>query len=415
LALGVVLLSRPGFAQLPLPSQPAAPRLLPPAVAATSAPQPAPRTAPPVALPADVQTASSQEQPTAKRGDPNVVLPHREVRFRVEPSAIVLRQLPAGWQLWAGGVMFKDFGANGQAAQDALAAVRGLRPTEWAVIGGARPVVEYGLTNGEAPPWTASPRTQYPVDLPSVRAEPVRGAWVVADDANILLNFGPDRAGAEQAAAVAKRYGFNRIGFVGNPTPVFTFFFAVTAPPTNRPAAADPFAALVRASQEQTLARTAVDVPGVGLVGSRLAFDRGKIEVRKESTDWVLAVGPDVLARFGYSELAARDALRVVADGRYTEFCRVGGLTFFLANGLPPARVPFAAQNTRFDPARLTVQKSGTEWAVAEGGRVFWTAASADEAEQMRTVIRAYGFDHTCLVGPPTKSGLRFLAKTGGR
>jgi hypothetical protein len=281
------------------------------------------------------------------------------------------------------------------------------------VIGGTRPVVEYGLTNGEAPKWSTSPRAQFPIDLKTVRAEPVRGAWVLADDANILLNFGPDRAGAEQAAAVAKRYGFNRVGLVGQPVPQMAFFFAMNAPVTAKPATADALAAIVRASQEQNLTRTAVDVPGVGLVGERLTFDRNKLDVRKDRADWVLASGPDVLARFGYSELAARDALRVVVDGRFTEFCKVGGLTFLLTNGQPPTRVPFAAQGARFEPRLLAAREVGGVWGVYEGtGRLLYPAESVAEAETMVKVIRAYGFDQTCLVGSP-KAGLRFLAKTG--
>ena len=256
-------------------------------------------------------------------------------------------------------------------------------------------------------------RHALPVDLKTLRPEPVRGAWVVRDGANILLNFGPNRADAEQAAAVAKRYGFNRVGYVGSPAPSSAYFF--TGPTVDaKPAANDAFAALAAASQEASLTRTGVDVPGLGYVGERVAIDPRRAEVRKDRGEWVLASGPDVLARFGYSELTARDALRVVQDGRFTDFCRVGGLTFFLAGGQPPTRVPFAAQGTHFDPAHLQVRELTGAWGVYEAnGRRVLLAASKDEAELQLRVVRGYHFDQVCQVGTSPKASLRFLAKTG--
>src|SRR5690606_921243 len=112
-----------------------------------------------------------------------------------------------------------------RAAEDAKQIVRDLRPTEWGTIGQKRTVVEYGLTNGEAPTWTPHPKWSLRIDLASVRAEQVRGAWVMRDDANIFLNFGTEQVEAEQASLVCRRYGFNHIGLVGFPTPLMSYFY----------------------------------------------------------------------------------------------------------------------------------------------------------------------------------------------
>lgn len=255
-----------------------------------------------------------------------------------------------------------------------------------------------------------------PVDLKEVRADSVRGAWVLRDAGNILLNFGPDRAGAEQAAAVCRRYGFNRVGLVGFPAPKFAYLFAAPVAGADRPAGADPSAALVAAAQEQHLTRTGVPVPGAGFVGERLVIDHRKAEVRKDRSEWVLAHGPDVLVRFGASEWAARDALKVVQDLRATEFCTVAGVTFLLVNGAAPTRVPFAAQGSRFSPAGLQVRPADARFAVYDGaGRQLFVVGTKEEGEQLVQVIRAFQFDQTAQVGLSPRASLRFLAKTGGR
>src|SRR5207237_1421018 len=84
--------------------------------------------------------------------------------------------------------------------------------------------------------------------------------------------------------------------------------------------------------------------------------DPRKVEARKDGSEWVVAAGADVLGRYGPTEWAAREAVRTIQDLRVNEFCTVGsaGLTFFLADGKAPTRVPFNAQGRRFDPGALS-------------------------------------------------------------
>lgn len=407
--LGVVLLAQPLSAQVPVPPQP------------PQAPQTPVTPGEPRPLPPNFNPAPPRQQPTEVQGpfpqpDPTVQLPTRENLRPFDHVTATVRRQNESWQLWAGPTLMRDFGQNRVAAEEALRTIRELRPTEWATIGAARPVVDYALTNGEPAKWAPNPKWSVPLDLKSVRALNVRGAWVVQDDDNILLNFGTDKAGAEQAAAVARRYGFNRVGMVGFPTPVMAYFYAapVLAQQNKGP---DPTAALARVAQEGQLTRTGVAVPGVGFVGERLVIDPRKVEVRKDRGEFVLAHGPDVLARFGQSEWAARDAQKVVKDCRFTEYCTVGpGATFFLVNGAAPTRVPFSVQGTKFDPQQVKVRPTDGHWGVFEaGGRMLFPAASKEEADQLVRVVHAYQFDQLCQVGLSPRASLKFLARTGGR
>ena len=132
----------------------------------------------------------------------------------------ILKRLGGSWQVWAGQRLVRDFGNDETSAKDVARLLRELHPTEWARIGSPRPVVEYGLINGRPPVVGGFPKMTTPIDLRAVRVEAVKGVWCLRDDDNILFNFGTRRADAEQALAVVRKYGFNRIGLAAYPNPV---------------------------------------------------------------------------------------------------------------------------------------------------------------------------------------------------
>jgi hypothetical protein len=328
----------------------------------------------------------------------------------IDPTAVTVRRVNTGWQVWAGRRLFKDLPGEADGPEVARV-IRELRPTEWAAIGSPRPVVEYGLINGRPPIAGGFPKMIVPIDLATVRVEPVKGVWCVRDGDSILFNFGFARADAEQALAVVRKYGFNRVGVVGTPAaPALTYLFAtLEAEKVPRPAGG----ALTAAAQENALTRTGIPVPGVGYVGEMVRIDPRKVEVRREGPEWVVVSGPEVLARLGAGEWLARDAARLIQEGRFTEFCKFGsaGLTFFLVNGRAPTRVPFAAQGRRFNPAELKAQPINGRWAVTESGRHLFDVSGPDEGEQLIRLLRHFQFDQACQLGSSPRASLRFLAR----
>lgn len=346
-------------------------------------------------------------------------LPREEGRFKLDVNALQIRRLSENTQIIGGMGLFRDFGKFDKEAEDVVRMLRTMRPQEWATIGGPRPIVEYGLRNGKATDVNPMPRWCLPVDPMSVKTQQVRGVWVVRDEANILLNFGSQRGEAEQATAVIKRYQFNRLGLVGFPNAVFSFLYAVPAE-FDKSLKMDANAMLNAASQEQQLIRTGIPVPGIGFVGEKIAIDPKKVEVRKDRNDVVLAHGTEILGRFGVNDWVARDALRLIQDCRFTEYCTFGqaGVSFFLVNGRAPTRVPFFAQGVKFDAKNLKARNTeGNRWGLFEPtGRMIFPAATQQEAEQLLRLIQTYQFDTYCTAGgSSTSPGLRFLAQTGGR
>lgn len=351
---------------------------------------------------------------------PEVKLPQKESLARIDANSLSARRSSDRWVVGNGLSVVRDFGTSRDDADEFVRVLRELRPTEWGTVGTNRVVVEYALTSGAAAVPAFAPKNCVSIDLASVRTEQVRGVTVVRDDQAILLNFGQAREDAEQAVAVIRKYRFNRLGQVGPVGGGATFLFAqeVAANKLKQPSQlTGAYAQLASAMEEQKLTRTGIELDGgKAAVGERVVIDPKAVELKRDRGDWKLVHGTDVLATFGPSEWSGRDALKLVQDQRFTEFCKFNAeVTFFLINGQPPTRVPFAVQATRFDRDNLKVKlASGGKYGLYEGqGRLVFACDTEKEAEQLLKVIHQYGFDTSCQMGLGAKSSLRFLAKSG--
>ncbi len=419
------LLPIPPLPNTPAPVFPAPPALLPPLLPKPPGPlvPVAPSIVPPVAnAPGSPATELPRPAP----------LPQAEQKIAMSATDVTVKRVAGGWEVWAGQKVLRNCGDNETNARDMVRVLRDLRPTEWVAIGGAKPVIEYGLTNGRPAvagvqveakdagnvaqaggPMMAGTAAKFvqPIDLRTTRVEAIRGVWCVRDDNNILFNFGTDKGGADQASAVIQKYGFNRVGVVGTPAqPTMSYLFVSLDQPPKQLGGA-----MMLNAQIDALTRTGIPIPGVGFTGEMIKIDPRKVEARKDGAEWVVAFGSEVLGRFGPTEWAAREAARTVQDARFTEFCKLGGtsgLTFFLTKGKPPERAPFNAQGRNFDATALKVQQINQKWAVTDAGKHLFDVGSAAEGETVVRVLKAYGFDQTAhLTAGGAKGGITFLVK----
>ncbi len=394
-----------------------------------AAPNPGFTPPPPTTQPVVNVYAPPPGQPQTQPGEPGklpttlapeVVLPQKETVGRIDANSMSVRRQNDHWVVMNGLTTVRDFGTSREEADEFVKVLRELRPTDWGTVGTSRVVVEYALTNGAAAVPAFSPKTSVTIDLASLRAEQVRGVHVVRDDQNILLNFGSAKEDAEQALAVIRKYKFNRLGQVGPVGVGATFLFAQELPATNKAQApktqlTGAYAQLAAAMEEQKLTRTGIEVGG-GVAGEKFTIDPKAVELKRDKADWKLVHGADVIANFGPSEWTGRDAMKLVQDQRFTEFCRFNAeVSFFLVNGQAPTRVPFAVQATRFDRDTLTIKTaSGGKFGLYEGqGRQVFVCDTEKEAEQLVKLLKQYGFDTCCQIGLGAKSSLKFLAKSG--
>lgn len=341
-------------------------------------------------------------------------LPSPEQKTLLDVGSVTLKRTNGSWQVWAGPRVFKDTGSDETGARDIVRVLRELHPTEWVSLGSPHPVVEYGLINGRPANIGGFPRMIVPIDLRTVRAQMIRGVWCVRDDGNILFNFGADKTDADQAVAVIRKYGFNRVGLVGGSirTPAMTYLFVAPDSDGAPPPAVNP---LVAAAQENALTRTGIPVPGVGYIGEMVKFDPRKVTSHREPNgEWVVTDGQNILARCGTWEWTARQVVRTIQDGRFTEFCTVGsvGITFFLVNGKAPTQIPLVVQNRRFDLGTVKAQKVGERWIITENDRHLFDVSGPDEGEAIVRLLRHFRFDQICQIGTPPQTGVMFMARS---
>lgn len=402
----------------------------------TQPPGPFPLATTPPAQQPLITGMQSQQNPIAQPQE--ITLPRPENKISLRSGDISIKRLNNHWQLWVGQRMLRDFGDREMDARDAFRVYQDIRPTEWVTIGSGKPYAEYGLFNGRSQMAAATPnpaapnnslpigtmggdrpvvtgagaRQVLPIDLRTARLEAVRGVWCLRDDYNIHINFGLNKADGEQTLAAIRKYGFNRLGIVGNPTPAMTYLFAAADTGVAMPKG--PFVQANLQLQIDNLSPVGIPVAGLGYVGEMVRFDPQKLELRKDGSDYVIVAGSEILGRYGASEWIARDALRAIQDSRFTEFCKMGsaGITFFLADGRAPTRVPFSAQGRQFDLNSLKVRKNGEHWAVTDNGRYLFDCASPEEGDTLIRVMQFYQFDQLCHIGPTTKLGVSFFART---
>jgi hypothetical protein len=367
------------------------------------------------------------------------------------------------WRITAGGVTLKEFGRRETEAREALRLIRDLHLNAYASIGSPNPVMEYWLSNGQAPHPPLIPGLRvYPFNAANLRVEEAQGQWCLYDGQRVLFNFGTRADDARQALAVIRKYGFSEVGVVGQASPAMLVFLSrpgeagvPTLPTTNTrlsrtSAVHDPshnpaqpadknkegmntlippaFPPLRSASTPPRGSWQSQDVfsrrtpnggmPGLNDLSERVPFDWRQAQVRRDGNDWVLAVGGYVLGNFGPSEQSARVALTATHYYRFTEYCTLGGpqgahFSYFLSNGQPPRGPMLGLHGETFQPDKLEVKKVDKDWALVSGKKpLFRFADKQEEAKEALGVIQRHRFDSVYHIGTADDQGMTFLVRT---
>jgi hypothetical protein len=368
-----------------------------------------------------------------------------------------------GWRIVAGGVTLKEFGRRENEARDALRLIRDLRLNSYASIGSPTPIMEYWLSNGQAPQSILIPGLRvYPFDPANLRVEEAQGQWCLYDGQRVLFNFGTRADDARQALAVIRKYGFTEVGVVGQANPAMLLFLSrpgeagvPTLPashvrgsratpmqnPSHNPAQANakgkegmntlispalpPLRPASKPPQGGWLSRDFFGrrppsgaTPGLNDLSERVPFDWRQAQVRREGNDWVLGVGGYVLANFGPNEQAARVALTATHYYRFTEYCTLGGpqglhFAYFLSNGQAPRGPMLGLHGESFQPEKLEVKRLDKEWAIVAGKQpLFHFGDKQEEAKEALGVIQRNRFDSIYRIGATEDHGLTFLVRT---
>jgi hypothetical protein len=381
-----------------------------------------------------------------------------------DPNQTELRWQDNRWQLMAGTVFLKDFGRHEAEGRNVLRIVRELRLNTLTTLGFPRPIMEYWLSNGEAPRGTASGLHTVPIDPATLVAEQLQGQWCIRDGNRILFNFGQQGDVCRQGLAAIQRYGFTQIGFVGQVSPVMLVFLATppTAPPVTpvnnpvtqvnnvvqnsnrfpdvrfpRPPGNSGQDSNSVASRQQPGAMPVVPSqplngpPGMPLsppgaiapggfrlpgteAADHVAIDGRQLQVRRDGNDWKLAMGNYTVANFGSSQAEAQLAQAALRHYRCTEQVFIGGphsgFSYFLTDGQAPYGASFASNAVAFRPESLQVRQLGTSYVLHDGNQVVLSFGDRmNEAQQALQAIQKYRFDRFSTFGQGDHSMMMFM------
>ncbi len=445
----------------PSPLSPSAPILVGPRSAFSDRPAPVPTSGPRgVAAP---PSSASAEGPALAENLRNF-----------DPDAVRLQWSSHHWQLSAGGQVLKDFGPREQEARQALRLIRSLHLSQYGIVGGVGPVMEYWLVDGQAPHAFAPGLRILPLVPAGLRVEQVQGQWCLRDAQRVLFNFGQQAAEAQQALAVVRKYGFTQIGVLGPGAPAMMVFLGRSGvnPQAGLPGTQGPGATpsrrleaphFPRQSRAPELPKEAngnsggpkldglvtpalqpLATPGHGLahanerdeqgaawrgephfghslggaqkVGAsaeRTPFDWRRVDLRQENGDWKLASGSVVLASFGTNQHEARLALSAVRHYRFTEQWHLGSFSYYLTNGQAPRGVMLGAAAQTFQPDALAVKQVKGRYALCAGEQlVAQFGSTPDEARQLLEVIKRNRFDRLCRLGEAPGQGMTYFVRS---
>jgi hypothetical protein len=323
-----------------------------------------------------------------------------------DPMTVEVRQNNRHFQLWAGKEMLKDFGEHREHAWEARKLVTDLQLTDHGSVGTPQAVMEYWLSHGQPPPFTNASHNVVPLDAGTLRVDLSEGQYWLRDKDKQIFNFGLSAADAQLGLAVFHKYDFNELGIIGSPTPTMTYLLHDPHAKSSLPG--KPASMRVQTLPQQT-PNTALSLPVIGTVGTRVPFDPMRLEVHRAADGYHLTAGVRDLGSAGSDEYAARTVVHAAQHYPFTEYVRIGtgNFGFYLSRNQAPRGIPLGINHVAFSPQSLGVQQTGDQWRITDGKTTIAEGTGpASDAKLALGAIQHYQFNCLCDSG-----SFRFLAR----
>jgi hypothetical protein len=182
--------------------------------AATKGPSAEPDGPKPAAMPSPAAFATGRQEVADAAGKVGPASVPERIPF--DYRQVQVRHDQNDWKLAYGSHVFANFGADHQAAEQALGLFHYYRFTEQFLIGRPVPTFAYFLVAGQAP---RGLKFGFPAEAFSPEAVVVRqvaSQWMVCEGDRPLVNFGDQQADARQLAQAIQRYRFDHLCRLGN-------------------------------------------------------------------------------------------------------------------------------------------------------------------------------------------------------
>jgi hypothetical protein len=367
---------------------------------------------------------------TSVAGDPAVSTSNENL-LKFDPNLVQAERRNQHWVVAAGDLVIKDFGNDSSDAYEAARLIHTLKLNQLGKIGSPHTVMEYWLTNGQAPPLPmGSPRAQ-PLDPAGLRVEQDRnfGRWIVRNNSRVIFTSFTQEDDARQALQVIRDHGFTHVITLGQSKPAMQLFVNGAGSATFSQIAARP-------PEQTSLASGSTATSGSPIPGHSLALGQGsgsdifhgpasfsktesEITIRPASA----SQGSGIDVANHPSDLAAKfpDMLTPTTDPRLDgprhDTTAPGNLppTMGLqASEMPHRKGSMSAKPSErvpFDFRQAALRKDSNGYVLACGSQVLATFGSdQDNATRSLSMLRSYQLNEMHRVGGGQSQFAYFLA-----
>jgi hypothetical protein len=144
----------------------------------------------------------------------------------VDPAVAKAGNVGGDWKVALGTNAFLDFGANELAATRASDVIQHYHFTRQCFVRRPNASMMYWKNGVAVPPGNMAGQDCIAFHPETAQAIYVTGRWKVMDGALWLLDYGPDRTAAEDAARIIHTYALNRECFIARPHVVMQYWLA---------------------------------------------------------------------------------------------------------------------------------------------------------------------------------------------
>ncbi len=376
---------------------------------------------------------------------------------KFDPERLQVQHQKDRWVLTAGNVVVKDFGRSEQDAQEAARLIHSLNLDQLGSVGYPTPVMEYWLSNGEAPHLPLGSQHVVPLDPANLRVEanPSIGRWMLRNNARVIFSSFGSEEDARQALDVIQRHHFTHVVMVGQGGPSMQVFVSggnagkfprtasthsdehvilpVTHTETKKQEQAPTFQPKMPSPRMTPSASTPTQLPSdmssqatdlphartqeVKTKSQKVPFDFRQAQVHQEKEQYVLSCGSHVLATFGSDHEDAKKALTTLNRYQLNEQHRIGGpqsqFTYFLTNGKPPlAGDILGIRSYPLDLPSLDVRQDNNGFVIANQQQALWRFSDRSDAQAALAEIQKYKFDKVYYLGNGEGTGFMFFARS---
>lgn len=140
------------------------------------------------------------------------------------PQQAEVKNVQSRWKIVVGSLWLLDFGSNKQEAERALSIIQNYGFNKQCFVGRPDSSMEYYLVNNQAPQGSTPGEDCVSFNPNNIQVQKIQGRWKIVEGTHWILDFGTKELEARAAFKFIRRYGFDRMCFVGRPTPSLTYF-----------------------------------------------------------------------------------------------------------------------------------------------------------------------------------------------